>query len=390
MTSIWLIDKSRNNSEIIFRVKYFNEESLFIEFRENMTYKARESNMFDSDLIYGNYKMNDSILVLSNSVRFGKAKLNDTLTISDQGIKFKLESTWRNANKGVLHNKHILNMNSIKNKLYFIALIITVMSCKDLKTKINPTINTKSASTIDSIQNSFERNSYSTLSDTSYLKSISLLNFDTGQFVSDTVSYGKIKLIVYGKLYKPAKQENRKNTSIYSVKVIEPLKATLKSMWGTGGYLLKENKYEFKDLIKVTDKNNDGKLDITIYDSNVSKGKNNFYVAFLRNGDTYKYSEEFSGSNIKYDSISKTYSSKIYNDFGGRNYLLRIYENHNDSLIKIGLETQRYLKTEEHYLRKSQNYKTGKIIEEVLTEKEVEEQITSDNSIFSEHRNFEN
>ena len=264
------------------------------------------------------------------------------------------------------------------------------MSCKDLKTKINPTINTKSASTIDSIQNSFERNSYSTLSDTSYLKSISLLNFDTGQFVSDTVSYGKIKLIVYGKLYKPAKQENRKNTSIYSVKVIEPLKATLKSMWGTGGYLLKENKYEFKDLIKVTDKNNDGKLDITIYDSNVSKGKNNFYVAFLRNGDTYKYSEEFSGSNIKYDSISKTYSSKIYNDFGGRNYLLRIYENHNDSLIKIGLETQRYLKTEEHYLRKSQNYKTGKIIEEVLTEKEVEEQITSDNSIFSEHRNFEN
>ena len=105
MTSIWLIDKSRNNSEIIFRVKYFNEESLFIEFRENMTYKARESNMFDSDLIYGNYKMNDSILVLSNSVRFGKAKLNDTLTISDQGIKFKLESTWRNANKGVLHYK---------------------------------------------------------------------------------------------------------------------------------------------------------------------------------------------------------------------------------------------------------------------------------------------
>jgi len=280
--------------------------------------------------------------------------------------------------------------NSMKNKIHFIILILVLISCKDSKTKINPTFNEYSVSKIDSIQNLFERISYSTLSDTSYLKSINLLNFETGQFVSDTVRYGRIKLIVYGDLSQPSKQENQKSISIFSVKVFEPVKATLMSMRGTGGYLLKDNNYEFKDLIKVQDKNNDGKLDIEIYDANVSKGKNKWYVTFLRNGDTYKLSEEFSGPNIKYDSISKTYSSKIYQDFEGKLYLLRVYENHNDSLIEIGLENQRYVATEKHYIRKSKNYKTGKIIEEIKTKKELEEQIKNDNSIFSIHRKIDN
>jgi len=279
----------------------------------------------------------------------------------------------------------------MKNKINFIILILAAISCNDSKTKVNPGFNEYTVSKIDSIQNSFERRSYSTLSDTSYLKSINLLNFETGQFVSDTVQFGRIKLLVYGKLFKPSINENQKNTNIYSVKVVEPVKATLMNMGGTGGYLSKNNNYDFKDLIKVTDKNNDGKLDIEIYDSNMSKGKNKFYVTFLRNDDTYKRSQEFSEPNIKYDSISKTYSSKIYNDFEGRLYLLRIYENHHDSLIEIGFENQRYVATEKHYIRNSKNYKTGQIIEEVITPKEkAEEQFKNDKTIFSKHRNIDN
>ena len=105
ITSIWLLNKSRNNSDVIFQVKYFNEASLYIEFRENMTFKARESNMFDSEIVYGNYEINDSILILSNAVRFGNAKLNDSLTINKQGIKFELESTYRNINQGIMKFK---------------------------------------------------------------------------------------------------------------------------------------------------------------------------------------------------------------------------------------------------------------------------------------------
>jgi hypothetical protein len=70
-----------------------------------MTFKARESNMFDSEIVYGNYEINDSILILSNAVRFGNAKLNDSLTINKQGIKFELESTYRNINQGIMKFK---------------------------------------------------------------------------------------------------------------------------------------------------------------------------------------------------------------------------------------------------------------------------------------------
>ncbi len=84
----------------MYFTEYYWEEGIYLEFRENMTFKAINSD-FESEISYGNYEVKDSLIILKDDVYFGMSKMKDTLVIQDEGIKFVLEKPWR-VSSGVL------------------------------------------------------------------------------------------------------------------------------------------------------------------------------------------------------------------------------------------------------------------------------------------------
>ena len=91
----------RNISPVIYSVHFFWEEGVDIEFRENNTFKARNSDMFSSSISYGNYIRENEVIILLDDIEFGISKMNDTLIITEEGIDFTLDSSGR-VNEGSL------------------------------------------------------------------------------------------------------------------------------------------------------------------------------------------------------------------------------------------------------------------------------------------------
>ena len=93
------------------------------------------------------------------------------------------------------------------------------------------------------------------------------------------------------------------------------------------------------------------------------------YDAFLRDENTFVHSEDFSMNNLKYDSISNTYSSKFNNDKEGRLYSISRYKFQNDTLKLIEVEHQTFVSEKDIYLRKKKNFITGEITNEEIKQK---------------------
>lgn len=92
---IFLVHEFRNLSPTIFSTKFYWEEGLDIDFRENGTYKASHNNIMTSRISYGKYKIEDKNIILLDKMMFGMAYLKDTLSISGAGAFFTMEKPWR-------------------------------------------------------------------------------------------------------------------------------------------------------------------------------------------------------------------------------------------------------------------------------------------------------
>jgi hypothetical protein len=104
-------------SPIIYSTEYYWEEGIYLEFRENKTFEALNSDMIESEISYGNYEIKDSFIILKDDVYFGMSKMKDTLVIQDEGIKFILEEPWR-VDSGILR----INNNSSFGAIIFILI----------------------------------------------------------------------------------------------------------------------------------------------------------------------------------------------------------------------------------------------------------------------------
>jgi len=98
--SFYLYDLFNNLSPVVYSSEYYWEEGIYLDFRENMTFKAINAD-FESEISYGNYEIQDSFIILKDDVYFGMSKMKDTLVIQDEGIKFVLEKPWR-VDSGIL------------------------------------------------------------------------------------------------------------------------------------------------------------------------------------------------------------------------------------------------------------------------------------------------
>ena len=91
LSLIFINDLVRNNSSAIYSVKFFWEEGVDIEFRDNNTFRVRNSDMFSSSITYGDFIRENDKIILLDKIKFGKPKMNDTLIINENGIDFTLE-----------------------------------------------------------------------------------------------------------------------------------------------------------------------------------------------------------------------------------------------------------------------------------------------------------
>lgn len=95
LSLVFIYDLARNSSPVIYSVKFFWEEEVDLEFRENNTFRARNSDMFSSSVTYGDYRRENDKIILLDNIKFGMSEMNDTLIINQKGIDFTLEKPWR-------------------------------------------------------------------------------------------------------------------------------------------------------------------------------------------------------------------------------------------------------------------------------------------------------
>lgn len=113
---LFAIDKIRNLSPVLFSTKFYWEEGVDVEFRENRTFKALNHHMLGGDITYGKYILSDSLLILQDNLNFGNEKMNDTLKISNEGISFTMEKPWRiSEGKMSFEYKPITELNIVNN-----------------------------------------------------------------------------------------------------------------------------------------------------------------------------------------------------------------------------------------------------------------------------------
>lgn len=92
------VDMFRNRSPILFSTKFYWEEGLDIEFREDGTFKAFNHDIMSTEVSYGKYVLQDSLIILKDRVQFGMEDLVNTLKISNSGVSFDMEIPWRIEN----------------------------------------------------------------------------------------------------------------------------------------------------------------------------------------------------------------------------------------------------------------------------------------------------
>lgn len=92
---LFVINKIRNLSPVLFSAKYFWEDGVDVEFRENRTFKALNHDIMSGEITYGRYELADSLIILKDKLKFGMENMKDTLKISNEGITFTMEKPWR-------------------------------------------------------------------------------------------------------------------------------------------------------------------------------------------------------------------------------------------------------------------------------------------------------
>ena len=102
MIIVYSYNKFRNWSTVIYSVEYYWEEGVYLDFRENGTFRAKNTDIVSSSLSYGEYEKIDSFIILLDKVEFGMSKMSDTLIVRDEGIYFTLESPWREISEATL------------------------------------------------------------------------------------------------------------------------------------------------------------------------------------------------------------------------------------------------------------------------------------------------
>lgn len=92
---LFAFNKIRNLSPVLFSTKFYREEGMDVEFRENRTFKALNHDIMGGELTYGRYELADSLIILKDKLKFGMENMKDTLKISNEGIAFTMEKPWR-------------------------------------------------------------------------------------------------------------------------------------------------------------------------------------------------------------------------------------------------------------------------------------------------------
>lgn len=154
-----VINKIRNLSTVLFSTKFYWEEGVDVEFRENQTFKAFNHHMLGGDITYGKYELVDSLIILKDKLKFGMENMNDTLKISNNGVSFNMDKPWR-INEGVMSFQYlpitdveIINNNENRIDSLFIKTytkesigIVSVEPKQNIKYKFdmkNPYVNGK-------------------------------------------------------------------------------------------------------------------------------------------------------------------------------------------------------------------------------------------------------
>jgi hypothetical protein len=258
----------------------------------------------------------------------------------------------------------------MKNRLHILILIlIAFVGCDNQKTKTTSTIKRVNGSESKTKNKNIYKEGELIQDSTIYHSGAA--SYQIIRNKPDTLIYKDHKVAVYTHFNKfktdyISKRKN-KTISIDSVKVFEPINASIVSPHKQNAFDVDNvESYNIGKFVRIRDINNDGKLDIDLYNLQISKMNNILYDVFLRNNDEYKYSEELSIRNLKYDSISNTYTSQYYDDGTGKTYLTNRYNYLNDSLILIEVEQQRFIKKKNVYLKKKTNLITGEIISEEI------------------------
>ncbi len=126
------IDKIRNLSPVLFSTKFYWEEGVYVEFRENRTFKALNYHMLGGDITYGKYELLDSLIILKDKIKFGMENMNDTLKISNDGISFTMEKPWRiNEGKMSYEYQPITEINIVNNTVNRIDSLFIKTYTKD-------------------------------------------------------------------------------------------------------------------------------------------------------------------------------------------------------------------------------------------------------------------
>ncbi len=93
-------------SPVLFSTSFYWEEGVDVEFRENQTFKAFNQHMMGEDISYGKYELVDSLIILKDKLKFGMENMIDTLRVSNKGVSFKMEKTWR-INEGEMSFEYL-------------------------------------------------------------------------------------------------------------------------------------------------------------------------------------------------------------------------------------------------------------------------------------------
>jgi hypothetical protein len=95
ISTLFIVNKIRNMSPVLFSTKFYWEEGVDVEFRKNGTFKALNHHVMGGNLSYGKYKLVDSLIILKDRLKFGMENMNDTLVATNKGVLFKMEKPWR-------------------------------------------------------------------------------------------------------------------------------------------------------------------------------------------------------------------------------------------------------------------------------------------------------
>ncbi len=150
------LNKMRNFSPILFSTSIHYEDGLDIEFRKNGTYKALNHNIVASHLKYGEYELQDSLILIEDKLRFGSSNMKDTLVAKKTGLLFTLEKPYGEINEKIMSYKYIqetkiiienntnINLDSISIKLSYPKEFVDLISLK-AHNRINYNFYTKNA-----------------------------------------------------------------------------------------------------------------------------------------------------------------------------------------------------------------------------------------------------